>query len=99
MVCMRRPGPIVAAIVVALGTVPTAHAAEPEATPVQTLTLFGSLAEARHHCPEDRVIKIVLPDGFYLHGDRGFGGSSLNQVFVCSSEAASIFATRKPAKQ
>ncbi len=73
-----------------------AVAAEPNPQPaVPTLTLFGSLPEAQKHCPNDIVVQLVLPEGFYLHGDRGFGGSSLDHVFLCANEAEAVFAWRK----
>ena len=60
--------------------------------PLPAFPLFGDEAEARAHCPADTVLRIDLPDGFYLHGDRGFGGVSLDHVFVCRDEAARSFA-------
>ncbi|HEY1722640.1 MAG TPA: hypothetical protein VGG27_15455 [Magnetospirillaceae bacterium] len=73
-----------------------AIAAEDAATPPR-LPLFGSVEEARHHCPNDTVIRIDLPEGFYLHGDRGIGGASLDRVFVCRDEAQAIWtAPHKP---
>jgi hypothetical protein len=76
---------------------PAMAAAADDAPHVATLELFGSLPEARQHCPNDAVIRIVLPDGFYLHGDRGMGGNSISRVFVCSGEAVQVFTARKTA--
>ena len=71
---------------VALAIAPAQGQAAPDA-PAARIELFANLAEARAHCPADAVIQVVLPDGFYLHGDRGMGGVSLDQVFVCKAEA------------
>jgi len=60
--------------------------------PTLALRLFDDEAAARAHCPADTVLRIDLPDGFFLHGDRGFGGVSLDHVFVCRDEAARAFA-------
>lgn len=69
-----------------------ALAVESDAARTPTLTLFGSEAEARAHCPGDTVAKVILPDGFFLHGDRGMGGTSLARIFVCRDEALGVFA-------
>lgn len=62
----------------------------PKASP--TLQLFAEEAEARAHCPTDRVIRIEMPEGFFLHGDRGFGGVSLDHVYLCRDETVGLFA-------
>ena len=69
-----------------IGTVAIAQADQP----VQRIDLFATLAEAQLHCPGGGVIDIRLPEGFYLHGDRGFGGASLDRVYLCRGELARV---------
>ncbi len=63
--------------------------------PAPDIALFATRDEAKAHCPADIVIEITLPEGFYLHGDRGFGGASLGRVFVCRSEILGAAAARR----
>lgn len=89
----RRAMPA-ATLVLVIGLAPVADAADPDrGSP--TLRLFANEAEARAHCPADKAIRIELPDGFFLHGDRGFGGASLDHVYVCRDEVTHLFAGQR----
>jgi hypothetical protein len=93
----RSHWPVAAFVVSLWASAPySATAAQPDsiaATP--TVRLFASEAEAHAHCPTDKPIRIELPDGFFLHGDRGFGGASLDHVYICRDEVTRLFAGRR----
>ena len=79
------------ALAIGLATAQAAAAEPDSAASAPILRLFASEAEAHAHCPADKAIRIELPDGFFLHGDRGFGGASLDHVYICRDEVTRLF--------
>lgn len=88
LIAVPGAAPMIAAVsLLALGV--ASGTGLPRATADESLRLFSDHASAAAHCPGDVIVRIQLPDGFFLRAEPGYG-ESLGQVYICRKEAVRI---------